>query len=283
MIELIVNIPSDKADICGLVLTASGIDYRVEKGENGWDFWVKEEDFNTALKTIQKYIEENPLFDDENGQVIPELQKTYTGIGVAFVLLIFHVFVTQSSGDELLMKYGASAFDIMHGELYRAATALLLHKNYLHLIGNMAGLALFGTAVCSFTGYGIGWMMILFSGIAGNLLNAVLYNANHISIGASTAVFGAIGILAGYNCFIKFKSRSQRIKAWLPIGGGLALLGLLGSGQNSDIMAHFLGFLSGIILGGFYTFFIREPVDKRWQPYCLLVTIGVFFFPWLFI
>jgi len=281
MIELIVNIPPDKADICGLVFTASGIEYRVEKGENGWDFWVKEDDYDTALETIQEYIEENHWFDDENGQVVPGLQKTYTGIGVAFVLLVFHVLVTQSAGDELIMKYGASAHDIMHGELYRAVTALLLHKNYLHLIGNMAGIALFGTAVCSFTGYGIGWAMILFSGIAGNLLNAVLYNAYHISIGASTAVFGAIGILTGYNCFIKFKSRGQRIKAWLPIGGGLALLGLLGSGQNSDIMAHFLGFFSGIILGGFYAFFIREPVDKRWQQYWALATIGVFFSSWL--
>ena len=283
MIELIVNIPPDKADICGLVFTASGIEYRVEKGENGWDFWVKEDDYDTALETIQEYIEENHWFDDENGQVVPGLQKTYTGIGVAFVLLVFHVLVTQSAGDELIMKYGASAHDIMHGELYRTVTALLLHKNYLHLIGNMAGIALFGTAVCSFTGYGIGWAMILFSGIAGNLLNAVLYNAYHISIGASTAVFGAIGILAGYNCFIKFKSRGQRIKAWLPIGGGLALLGLLGSGQNSDIMAHFLGFFSGIILGGFYAFFIREPVDKRWQQCWALATIGVFFSSWLLV
>jgi len=93
----------------------------------------------------------------------------------------------------------------------------------------------------------------------GNFANALFYETRHVSIGASTAVFGALGILAGYQFLTKIKHPRQRIKAWLPLAGGLALLAILGSGAESDIMAHLFGFLSGILLGLGYTLVGRRP------------------------
>ena len=47
-------------------------------------------------------------------------------------------------------------------------------------------------------GAGVGVLMILAAGVLGNYANAVLFEYNHLSVGASTSVFGAVGITAAY-------------------------------------------------------------------------------------
>ncbi|MFC1817426.1 rhomboid family intramembrane serine protease [Thermodesulfobacteriota bacterium] len=169
---------------------------------------------------------------------------------------------------------------ILDGQYYRTATALMLHANGLHLAGNLLGIALFGTAVCSVTGWGVGGLMILMSGIAGNFVNAALYRTGHISIGASTAVFGAVGFLAAHQFFKKVSLPGQHIKAWLPLGGGLALLGLLGSGQHVDLTAHLFGFGSGIVFGLGYGLLIKHPASTRYQIASFLSVVSILTVAW---
>jgi rhomboid protease GluP len=123
--------------------------------------------------------------------------------------------------------------------------------------------------------------MILVSGTAGNLLNAVLYKTGHLSVGASTAVFGAIGILAAQQFFKKFRLPGQRMRAWLPLGGGLALLGILGSGKYADLTAHLFGFMAGIILGALYGIFVKRTSTRVYQAYFLLITLTVVVVSWM--
>ena len=69
-------------------------------------------------------------------------------------------------------------------------------------------------------------------------------------IGASTACFGALGILVGVELVARLKERHRRNR-WqlvLPLGAGLALLAYLGvgeEGKNIDYMAHCWGFIAG--------------------------------------
>ena len=53
------------------------------------------------------------------------------------------------------------------GEWWRAVTALTIHADEGHLVGNMVSLSLFGYAVCLAYGGGLAWALILASGIAG--------------------------------------------------------------------------------------------------------------------
>ncbi len=79
-----------------------------------------------------------------------------------------------------------------------------------------------------------------------------LLSAVHRSLGASTAVFGALGILTGYGIIAAFLSPKSApwARAILPIAGGFALLGWFGlGGPEVDIMAHIYGFACGIPLG----------------------------------
>jgi len=109
--------------------------------------------------------------------------------------------------------------------------------------------------VASLCGWGLGWLMILAAGFTGNLLTALWYQHNHLAIGASTSVFGAVGICTMLSLWTGGWSKTQHAqlawRRWMPLAGGLALLGLLGTSPHADLIAHMLGFAAGLILGGF--------------------------------
>ena len=114
---------------------------------------------------------------------------------------------------------------------------------------------LFAAFVIPRLGSGFTWLAILLSGALGNALNAWGYRGeSHDSIGASTACFGALGILVGAELLSRWSEPRQR-SAWqliLPLGAGLGLLAYLGvgdEGKNIDYMAHGWGFAIGIAEG----------------------------------
>ena len=282
MIEILCeNLTQDQADTYALVLDAYDLPYSIRRSGSGWEIWVDETIYDRTLEVIEQYIEENRHVPLPDAQETETYQKTFTGIWASLILMACSISVNMSgSVDKIVREYGASAYDILNGEFYRTVTALMLHSSYPHLAGNMAGIAIFGTAVCSITGTGVGWLMILLSGILGNLANAALFQYGHISIGASTAVFGAVGILAAYQLCRKIKIAEQRMKAWLPIAGGLALLAFLGSSKHSDLTAHLFGFMAGIALGILYAQFLERLLEKKHQIYCMVAAIGTIALSW---
>ena len=270
------NLSEDDADTYRLVLSSSGISHHLEKGGHGWDIRVNDTDYEKAVTAIEEYLKENPELQKTEDPLYYKYQKTFTGIWVSILLIACHVAIAIGDKSDLFVEtYGSSAFHILHGELYRSVTSLMLHADPLHLMGNIAGIAIFGTAVCSITGWGVGWLMILATGIVGNLTNALLYESGHISIGASTAIFGAIGILSAHQFFQKFNPSGQKMKAVLPLACGLALLGILGSGKHTDIMAHLFGFLAGIVSGSLYSLLVKGPKKMGYQAGSLLLTLGL--------
>lgn len=275
------DLTREEADSYSLVLTASGINHRLDNVQNGWDIWVAEDEAEKAGETICLFLKEN-LPADPNRETQPATQrKTYSGIGAGLLLLVCHTAViVLNTGPVVVELYGSSAAHILNGELYRAVTALLFHANILHLAGNIVGITIFGTAVCAMAGWGQGWLLVLLTGVLGNLANAVLYRTDHVSIGASTAVFGAIGILSACQFIKKRMQPGQRIRAWLPLGGGLALLAILGSGRYSDIMAHLFGFLAGILLGVLYRLLMNRSFSDRYQAVCLFITMAIIVVSW---
>ena len=263
MKTLFSGLPRNRAETYGLVLAALEIPYRLQKESGRWCLLVRSSEVETALAAVELYLQENqppPLPRNATGSS----PRTWSGIWAALLLLAVHAAIgLLHDRQPVALFYGASAAHILNGEFYRCLTALMIHADALHLAGNMVGIALFGTAVCSLVGWGIGWLMILSAGGAGNLLNALFFQTAHLSIGASTAVFGAIGLLSGYQFIRKIKLAGQSTSALLPLGGGLALLGLLGSAAHSDVTAHLFGFLSGIGLGaGWAALTEKRPAEK---------------------
>ena len=139
------------------------------------------------------------------------------------------------------------------GEYWRAFTALFLHGNSAHLVSNLFSGVFVFAAVLSVLGRGRGWLLLGLSGVAGNLLNAaVRYPDEFHSLGASTAIFGAVGLLTGRAVRVTFRPGQPRRwrNFFLPLATGLTVLALYGAGgPEVDVMAHVTGFVAGIVLG----------------------------------
>ncbi|MEZ4311493.1 MAG: rhomboid family intramembrane serine protease [Polyangiaceae bacterium] len=162
---------------------------------------------------------------------------------------------------------------VLTSEPWRAVTALTLHADTAHLLGNAISGTVFASAVHRRLGPGTGSLAILASGIAGNVANAFYHVAlgqpDHRSIGASTAIFGAVGLLAATQLFLNRRKDSgdRGFLGWAgPIIGGLALLGTLGAGARSDLGAHMFGLAAGLVIGLIAALFLRRRLGRPEKP-----------------
>ncbi|MEI6674041.1 MAG: rhomboid family intramembrane serine protease [Verrucomicrobiota bacterium] len=172
-----------------------------------------------------------------------------------WVLSVCVVFGMQREHPEIIAKAVSSSQAIFEqGEWWRPFTALFLHADLIHLLSNIASGVLFGTWVCRSLGPWLGWTLILAAGVLGNGLNAAArINEPFSSLGASTAVFGALGILTGFAIYqtLRDQSSPSSFRHLVPLGGGLVLLSWMGVGSDprTDVAGHVCGFAVGILLG----------------------------------
>ncbi|MCO6437934.1 MAG: rhomboid family intramembrane serine protease [Phycisphaerae bacterium] len=139
---------------------------------------------------------------------------------------------------------------IRHGEVWRTITALTLHADGLHLVSNLLFGGLFGLFAGQILGSGVAWLSILLAGGAGNLLNAWIREPQHTSIGASTAVFATLGMVAALSWSRRMPGRRSWMLRLAPLIGAAVLLSFLGTGgERTDVLAHVTGFTSGAALG----------------------------------
>ncbi len=275
------NLTDEQADICGLVLAASGIFYHAERKGSGWRIQVRKADAENAHSIMRKHLAETQVGEPED-DAEPLPRKSHAGVWISLILIAAYAAEALMDGPpHAIRSFGSSASRIMDGQYYRTITSLFLHANAGHLAGNIIGMALFGTAVCRTAGWGAGFLIILLSGGIGNLMNAFLYKAGHVSIGASTSVFGSIGFLSGFSFLDKSRQPGGRRRAWLSIGGGLALLAFLGSGEHTDVMAHLCGFSAGILFAAPYPVWGGFLKRKAVQVMCMVFTVAIIGVSWL--
>lgn len=266
----------EKADLFGLVLASQGIDCDIQERDEGFDILVDDDDHEKARTAIRLYIRENRTTALSPSPFAERFHKTYSGLFAAILICVVHA--ERPPGpyrQNVIDHYGASASAILNGDIYRTVTALFFHADDIHLAGNMAGLVLFGTSVASITGTGLGWFLILLSGMMGNGLNALFFKHHHLSIGASTAIFGAVGILAGYRCIRLLKEKGTHLSVILPLGAGLALLALLGASAHSDLTAHLFGYASGLVCGAVYARWATHSPREWIQALFLILTAAI--------
>lgn len=144
----------------------------------------------------------------------------------------------------------ADAGLIRAGQWWRCVTALFLHADAGHLASNVAALGVLASLVARRLGAGLAWGLFVASGSVGNALNAWAQSATHLSLGASTGVFGLVGVLAAGVAWLGHGQRSRAIL--LALGFGFGFLALLGAGEGEtrvDLGAHLFGLVAGLGLG----------------------------------
>lgn len=255
-----------------LVLTSADIEHDVRPAGTNWVVVVGDDDLETALAVLDAYDNEQRPARAEAPAAI-EYGPTYSALWYMAALVVFHLWV-EHIGDTTAWKDAGRAYAlrIRAGEWWRVVTALTLHSGFIHVLGNAVIGTVFAGALCRAVGPGTGlWIMVLAGG-AGNLMNAYLRTATHAAVGASTALFGAFGALAGLQMRTPTQSDVGRSKAWIPLGAALAMLAILGAGEDTDIWAHLLGLLAGIVAGAGAAE-LRSRLPRR--PEAGLVVAGV--------
>ena len=237
-----------------LVLQALDIPGALTRDEGGWRLSVDEQDAPRALAELSAFAEENRDWP-HTARPLARLAPGVHGV-VAYVLILLGIAWCQSysvfDGDWLRLG-GAQARAITNGELWRTVTALTLHLDLGHLVGNLFFGALFGLFIGQYVGSGVAWLGILLAGAAGNLVNSWLQQPWHTSAGASTAVFAALGMLSAYVWRRRADFDERWPYRWAPIMAGIALLAYTGAGgERTDVGAHLTGFLCGLSAGALF-------------------------------
>jgi membrane associated rhomboid family serine protease len=235
-----------------LVLEARGIEHEVRESADSWVLSVPPPLVHRAYDEISRYSAERNV-----PRSIPNLVEPFSGaaigaIGYTLILLL----TAYCAGIGL---FGADwlslgALDAAAGrEWWRGLTALTLHVDQEHLMGNLLFGVVAGIAAGRLLGPGVAWASILGAGALANYVEILIAPATHRAVGASTAVFAALGLLAGLAWRQRLTLRERRWYRWAPLIAGICLLTLLGAGNaHVDVLGHALGFLFGVGVGWLY-------------------------------
>lgn len=246
-------VPDAAVDLRALVLEARDVPYRVEPTLPGNRLLVPACHYHRALTELSLYEEENRNWPPMPPRATAENYSLLATLSILLLIATFHNVTHLNisfSGQQPIdwNAFGsARAGDIVHGEWWRAVTALTLHAGIVHLCSNL----FIGGAIMMLLsreiGSGAAWGMTLAAGVSGNIINAHVQLPTHVSVGASTGVFGAVGILTALSLS---RHRGMPRRRMLAVGAGLALLAALGTeGDHTDLGAHFFGFVSGAGVG----------------------------------
>ena len=253
-----------------VVLEAMGIAHEVQQTPDGrWALVVDDGDAPAAEAALAAWEAENP---PRPGLVArPDYGRSLAGAAVGFAILAFAAYTGLRPARNLVERGSADAARMLDGEWWRAMTALTLHVDLAHVAANAVAIAVFLGAVARRLGPALATWLALAAGVAGNVLTALVTGGGHVSIGASTAVFGALGTLSALQV--------PRRRTWLTLGVGVALLGFLGTGARADLLAHVFGFAAGAT-EGLAVRRMKPPRRSPVQPALALAAVAPIAIAW---
>ncbi|MGH8495190.1 MAG: rhomboid family intramembrane serine protease [Gammaproteobacteria bacterium] len=259
-----------------LVLTAIGIDAEVVHDAGGCGLIVDAGDAPRAIDELARYDTENRGWRRPRRDPLPKRSSGWPGVLVYVgALLWFAICQNQDLfGFDWLDAGRIDGGLIRDGEWWRVLTALTLHVDTGHLLGNIGFGAAFGYFAGQLLGSGLAWSSILIAGGLGNLLNVLVQSDAHRAVGASTAVFAALGIVAAYAWVHRRGSGDRWAYRWAPLVAGAILLTWFGTGdENTDIVAHLTGFVCGLALGALFGTKLHALVEAR-RPQVIAAAAG---------
>ena len=234
-----------------LVLTAVEIPAEIHFDGAEFILAVAGHDAAHALAHLRQYERENVPAPPP--PPAPRLyDHAWVGAVLYVVVLLFVAFaISNGWGRTDAFELGAlDAGRVQDGQWWRAWTALTLHMSANHLLSDLGGGAWFGYLAARQLGSGSAWLLIVTGAALANGLEAQWGPEEYRSVGASTAVFTALGLMAAHSWWTRRRLRQSRARRWAPLVAGTVLLGWLGTaGEGTDITAHLLGFVVGCLFG----------------------------------
>ena len=235
----------------GFMLGAVGISSVIVLRSGQFSLEVAEADAPRALDHLHEYEAENR--PAQPSPLPPPLHRNAWAGCVGYTVCLLAVAYAISNGLVRLDAFHTGELDaarVQSGQWWRAWTALTLHLSGPHLAANLGAGIWFGYLAGCQLGVGVAWLLIVLGGGIANLLEGLFGPPWHQSVGASTAVFTALGLMSAYTWRERLRLPQRWVQRWGPLVAGIVLLGWLGTaGKETDVMAHILGFGIGVLLG----------------------------------
>lgn len=216
-----------------------------------------------------------PLKDDQPRYSTPYVNTTLIVVNIAVFCLQFAQMVADPRGaDQLLRTYGeipahlaafvAGSHRYTPGDIIVPFfTSMFLHASWVHVLGNMWFLFVFGDNVEDYLGHFAYLVFYLLSGLCAMATQVAVYpHSNLPTVGASGAIAGVLGayfllyprarVLTWFFVFVLY------LPAWIVLGewfviqffNGAAVLSMPSGRDVGGVAfwAHIGGFLSGMAL-----------------------------------
>ncbi len=259
------------------MLTALSIDHRIEFDGHDWGLWVPVEDAARAGDELSRYERENQPSSAQQ----PRAETVDSGwLGVLGYLLVIWALPSLEGAAVFGWDWReAGVMDaglVRGGEWWRTVTALTLHGDLAHLVGNSLFGSVFGLFVGRYLGSGLGWLLVLAGGALGNAANALVQGEVFRSVGASTATFSALALVGAFVWRRGYMRGWDWRRRFAPVFGGIALLVYTGfGGGNTDVVAHVTGFAAGLILGLAIAAVDARRLGRAGQAMCGGIALGL--------
>ena len=265
-----------------LVLTAIDIDNGIESDGAQWGLWVNTAAVERANAELDKYAEENRPRLAPRPRAAP-IDRGIVGV-LGFLLIIWLLPSLEAAATFGWNWREIGAMDagrVMHGQWWRTITALTLHADLGHLVGNSLFGALFGVFVGRHLGSGLGWLLVLGCAGLGNALDAWIQSDDFVSIGASTATFAAIGIVGAFVWRRGYYRAVDWRRSLAPVFAAIALLAYTGvEGEHTDIVAHMTGLAAGLLCGALAAGFEIRRIGATAQTLCGIIAVSLVAVAW---
>jgi len=179
---------------------------------------------------------------------------TYMLILINVLVYIYASFLSMDIIDmnmKVLVKLGAlfGPITVLDGQWQDLGIAMFLHGGMTHLLMNMFSLFLIGRTVEQYFSVVSYISIYSFAGLIGGLASLYMHPVS-VGVGASGAIFGIFGALAGF--FLAHRAKIEaHTKAFMKDFGIILGINLvLGfSIESIDVSAHIGGLIVGIIGG----------------------------------
>ena len=142
----------------------------------------------------------------------------------------------------VLLQIGQYNISVLNGEYWQLLTSIFVHVDILHITLNMLFLIIFGLRAEELFKTEEYFSVYILSGLTGSLLTLILMPSYTLSAGASGAILG----MYGAGIIYMRKTFGQSIVGALLYS---FLFLMLSTGSGVNVVAHFGGLATGLIIG----------------------------------
>lgn len=205
-----------------------------------------------------------------------KMTRTLIIINLAVFLLM-----TASGGTESidnLVRFNAMVKPLVYsGQWWRVFTAQFIHIGFFHILMNMYFLNTIGPIFEKLYGPRNFLIIYLISGVMGNLFTYAFGSPNTVSAGASTSLYGLLGLAIGI--MVAYKD-DEILRSFGASFVSVVVINLIYSilMPRVGILGHLGGFIGGFVLAGIFPIVNREISTMRVNLSILLLIALAFIF-----